>query len=53
MSTAIARLQQKRLDAVRVHHVDAWRPGEHGESAVLPRDERHRIALVVDELRGR
>jgi hypothetical protein len=45
-----SRLQQQRLDAVRVDHVDAGRPCEHGKAAVLARDERDRVALIVDEL---
>ena len=46
-------LEQQRLDAVGVDHVLARRPGEHGEAPVLRRDQRDRVALIVDELRGR
>ena len=38
---------------MRVDHVLARRPGEHGEASVLRRDQRDRVALIVDELRGR
>ena len=38
---------------MRVDHVLAGRPGEDGEAAILRGDERDRVALVVDELRGR
>ena len=46
-------LQQQRLHAVGVHHPDAGRPLEHGEAAVLGGDKRHRIALILHELRRR
>ena len=46
-------LQQQRFDAVRVHHRFARRPRKDREAAVLRRDERHRVALIVHELRGR
>src|SRR4051812_42338454 len=49
---AIVLSQQQRLDAVRMHHVLARRPGEHREVSVLRGDERDRVALIVDELRG-
>ena len=47
------RHSNRRLDAVRVDHRFARRPREDGEAAVLRRDERDRVALIVDELRGR
>src|SRR5436309_13745698 len=46
----IAPLQQQRLDAVRMDHVLARRPGEDGEVPVLRRHERDGIALILDEL---
>ena len=36
-----------------VNRVFTGRPREHRESAVLRRHERDRVALIVDELRGR
>ena len=46
-------LQQQRVDAVGVHELLARRPLEDREAAVLRRDERHRVVLIVHELRGR
>ena len=40
------------LSGQRVHEVVAGRPFEDRETAVLRRDERGGIALIVDELRG-
>src|ERR1041385_8865170 len=45
------RSQQKRLDAVRVHHLLAGRPGEDREATILRGDERHGVALILYELR--
>ena len=44
---------KQRVDAMRVHEVLARRPLEDREAAVLRRHQRHRVALIVDELRGR
>src|ERR671924_1381028 len=38
---------------MRVHGPFARRPGEDREASVLRRDERDRVALIVNELRGR
>ena len=46
-------LKQQRVDAMRVHELLARRPLEDREAAVLRRDQRHRVALIVHELRGR
>src|SRR5258706_3226988 len=45
--------KQQRLHAVGVHQPVARRPGEDGEAAVLGRDQRHRVRLVLRELRRR
>ena len=46
-------VKQQRVDAMRVHELLALRPLEDREASVLRRDERHRITLIVHELRGR
>ena len=38
---------------MRVDHVFALGPREHREASVLRRDQRHGVALIVHELRGR
>ena len=45
--------EQQRVDAVRVHELFTRRPLEDREAAVLRRDQRHRVALIVHELRRR
>src|SRR4051794_37169060 len=45
-------LQQEGLDTVGVDHLLAGRPGKDRETAVLRRDERDAVALIVCELRG-
>src|SRR5262249_61637529 len=52
-SSTPQRLQQERLDAMRMHDVVARRPCEDRKSAILGGDERHRVTLIVDELCGR
>ena len=50
----LARLyKQQRVDAMRVDELFARRPLEDREAAVLRRDQRHRVVLIVHELRGR
>src|ERR1700680_1504860 len=46
-------LQQQRLHPVRVNHLLARRPREDCEAPILRCDERHRVALILDELCGR
>src|SRR5206468_12880264 len=45
--------QQQRLDAMRVDHLLEWGPGKDREASILGCDERERVALILDELRGR
>ena len=46
-------LQQQRLDAVRVDHLLARRPGENREPPILRCDERHGVTLVDLSLKSR
>ena len=45
-------LEQERLDAQRLHHIEGGRPGKDSEAAVLGGDEGHGVALILDELGG-
>ena len=47
------RSQQERFNPVGVNHALVVRPFENCKTAVLRCDERHRIVLIVDELRRR
>ena len=47
-----SRLEEQRLDAMGMHHRLDRRPREDRESPVARRHQRHRIPLIVHELRA-